>query len=168
MIQYLVQHAGAAFGSTREIAESWWKTLSEHDTRQEAEQAMSDEFAEMVRRCGPTAWDDHFRIVKEERNTMSRTEQLVQELQSRLDIEIGVTRDAIGHADQSLCMMRMRLYEVPSTNVMDMGRLQDQVDKQLPKVLALEEMLSVMKALRKDLDGYLEALTEVEEAHKDG
>ena len=99
---------------------------------------------------------------------MSRTEQLVQELQSRLDIEIEVTRDAIGNADQALCMMRMRLYEVPSTNVMDMGRLQDQVDKQLPKVLALEEMLSVMKALSKDLDAYLEALTEVEETHKDG
>ena len=99
---------------------------------------------------------------------MSRTEQLVQELQARLDLEIGVMRDAIGNADQALCMMRVRLYDVPSVDVAHIRSLQDQVDKQLPKVLALEEMLSVMKALSKDLDAYLEALTEVEETHKDG
>lgn len=164
MTKYILQR-----GSTSQIAKSQWETVNEYDTHQEAEKALHDEYAEMVRRCGYVDWDYHFRIIeKEDDKMMSRTEQLVQELQSRLDIEIGLTKQAIGDADQHLCMLSRQLYDVPYPDAARMWHLQNQINKQHPKVLALEEMLNAMKALRKDLDGYLEALTEVEETHKDG
>jgi hypothetical protein len=63
---YHIQHTGYPVGAGD--PEPSWKTTDEVETLNEAERIVSDYKREMHDRCGPSAWDDQFRIIAS-RNT---------------------------------------------------------------------------------------------------
>lgn len=63
MARYLfeIQHTGSAFGVC--IPERAWRRLSAHTTLSAARKRFSKERDDMRRICGPSAHNDHFRIL---------------------------------------------------------------------------------------------------------
>ena len=66
---YQVQHAGGAFGNVSDIHK--WFDVGTPTGLGEASAVRDGLLQDMKQRCGPSAWDDHFRVVPTTDTTLS-------------------------------------------------------------------------------------------------
>lgn len=60
---YRLQHTDRPFGSCERIRETAWRDYSKHQSARAAVRAWRKARKAMRRRCGPSAWDDSFRLL---------------------------------------------------------------------------------------------------------
>jgi hypothetical protein len=61
--RFEVQHTGKPYAIGVKIPEYEWKKYTQHTLLSKARSSRDEAYNEMTRRCGMSAWDDHFRIV---------------------------------------------------------------------------------------------------------
>lgn len=61
--RFAVQATGRPYGPCESMERAKWADVSRHTTLSAACKRLDRELDDMRRACGPTAWDNHFRVV---------------------------------------------------------------------------------------------------------